>query len=56
MTLQLQPGNVYKIEEEGMPVRGNTHIHGALFVTFHVDFPDQIDPNFVYSFDFYKDQ
>jgi DnaJ family protein A protein 2 len=34
-----------KVENEGMPSRGNPFVKGDLYVTFHIKFPTRIDPH-----------
>lgn len=33
-----------KVDNEGMPSRGNPFVKGSLYVTFHIQFPEHIDP------------
>lgn len=34
-----------KVENEGMPSRGNPFVKGSLYVTFHIKFPSHIEPH-----------
>ena len=36
------PEDVRQVRDEGMPVLGNSHVRGALFVTFAVTFPERL--------------
>lgn len=36
------PEDVRQLRDEGMPVLGNSHVRGALFISFEVKFPERL--------------